>query len=62
VITRDGEPDIVGTEDKIKQDDRVLVVTPRGELGELRKRFTIVKGRIGTPEMVLDVMSRGANL
>jgi trk system potassium uptake protein TrkA len=40
VITRDGEASIVGTDDELKQDDRVLVVTHRRELKELRKRFT----------------------
>ena len=40
VVTRDGDPEIVGEEGEIKQDDKVLVVTHRRELDELRKRFT----------------------
>jgi trk system potassium uptake protein TrkA len=40
VITRDGESFIVDADDALKQDDRVLVVTHRRELDELRKRFS----------------------
>ena len=36
MITRDGDLDIAGAEEKIKQDDRDLVVTNGGELDELR--------------------------
>jgi len=39
VITRDGESTIVGADEAIKQDDRVLVVTQRRDLEELRERF-----------------------
>ena len=39
VITRDGDSHIVGEEDGIKQDDKVLVMTHRRELDELKNRF-----------------------
>ena len=39
VITRDGESTIIGTDEEIKQDDRVLLVTQRRDLEELRERF-----------------------
>lgn len=37
--TRDGDSAIVGPEDELEQGDRVLVVTHRRELEDLRKRF-----------------------
>jgi len=39
VITRDGESVIAGDDDKLQEDDQVLVVTQRDELDKLRKRF-----------------------
>jgi trk system potassium uptake protein TrkA len=39
VITRDGESIIAGADDELRKDDRVLVVTHRRELDQLRKRF-----------------------
>jgi len=39
VITRDGESVIAGEDDEIREDDRLLVVTLRDELGKLKKRF-----------------------
>jgi trk system potassium uptake protein len=39
VITRDGDSFIAGTDDEVRQDDRLLVVTPRDELEKLREHF-----------------------
>jgi len=40
VITRDGESVIAAADDEIREDDRLLVVTPRDGLEELKKRFS----------------------
>jgi Trk K+ transport system NAD-binding subunit len=40
VITRGEESIIVGDDDVLKQDDRVLVVTHRDDLEKLKKRFS----------------------
>lgn len=39
VITRDGESIIAGDDDKLLEDDQVLVLAQRDELDKLRKRF-----------------------
>ena len=40
VITRDGDSVIAAAEDEIREDDRLLVVTPRDELETLKERFS----------------------
>jgi len=39
VITRNGESTIAGADEEIRPDDRILVVTQRRDLDELRERF-----------------------